>query len=444
MIEERTLFMKRCIKVLLSIVAILLAVTYVVWYFATEQMISKISEMDEFIMSTESGHNVSDISYDVSKYGFPTSVGVAFNNVQFTLNNEQAGIQVAVKSEGEMRYFVSLIDLIVSPSLINTSSHNLKLTATLSPSSDKSKLKSGVVRADVGQIKGVVDLKNKYSTKVALVDVDVYLQSETMPEEERFVTLDEVSYKGQYIADDRDMEHADGRMEIEGATFIDPEGQNSLSINKFVTDISYANMPKTAGDAVEKALSDTGRTGDVKPLKMALIDFVKQLAEKQSSFAVNSIQLETEGLNIQLSGTLSVDERYMPKGAMSMSIVADNRLKEKLPEQVYTSLTETPFGKQLLTGDAKFDFSGSIANGFAVFNGMPMLQVPPLTQMVELMPNNVNVEPTPADEPVGVVVNPELPVDDLLGHFKQEEEALADDVSETSTADDTSSTEVSQ
>lgn len=409
--------MKRAFKILTAIVVLLGLGSYGLWHYVSNQMLAQV----DTLLKGEQELALEDLTYDIETFGYPTMVGVTVSNIQGTLVDESAAGDVIFTVNGETSYYVSLVDSLIKPGTFHTQSRNLKVNIEFKADEGQT-VESGIVRADIGNAKGSVTLGHNAEADVDIADFDLYAFFEGMETEERLATLDAISYKGKYTEDAFDMVHADAVMDIAGATFIDPTEKNSIKLEKLSLDFAYVNMPKALLNELRTTLHNASETGDAKPLKEKLTQFVEAMAVKNSEINLNNIHIKTEGLEVKALATLGVAEDFKPKLNASIRLEADNKINKILPEGAAEQLAMTPFGQQLTGGNAKLELSARVENGFLTVNKMPLFSVPSLITFVELMPNNIDVENEAyIDVPAGPQVAPEEPVDDLLGHFKKEE-----------------------
>lgn len=408
--------MKRIFTALVILVVLIASGSYGVWHYASERMLKEI----DALLTKEQALGLENITYKAEKYGFPTEVGLIVTDFSANLKESGTAGEILIKTEGETRYFVNVVDLFTKPGTFHTESRNNKIRIDFK-AHEQSGAESGILRVDLGSVMGEIAVDHNAHMDISLEDLDLYAHFDGMEVEERLATLDHIKYRGTYTEDVFGLIHSDGRIEVSGATFIDPQEKNSTKLDTLIVDVAYANMPKKEIENVRQQLQITSKSGNAKPLKEALKALIKTMAEKKTMLSINTLQMKTEGLSLKSSGSFEVGARAVPRGGISVLVEADNKIKKLLPGDALEQLATTPFGQQLTGGTAKLEFSGRIDNGFIVMNGVPFVSVPPLTTLVDLMPNNLDMH-SEADVPVplGPQVAPEEPVDNLLEHFQNE------------------------
>ncbi len=320
-----------------------------------------------------------NVTYDVEASGYPLAVTLTYSNIRSEYREPKTGEMLTAVFNSPVIASASLF----SPSAVKVTSDNTEISIEF-PESFMEKMgeEDMPIQFNLGwdSLAGTYDMNNIRSGETEIKNLKLVAGAEAMPMTITVANLlsrQDIQENGGLSSGNAYLKLDD--MEIRLAVV-------SVPISVYEADVTFDQFPTV------KELETLSRKFQTRPkeelteeefeeIMGALRKAVDSMISNASSFNINTMRVESESLQFNLEGGVKVTPDALVDGEFSVNIAGVQKFIDMLPED---HPSKQMAGMAVMMGDGEnIELSATFKDGMVVFNGAPVLPIPPINTLLD-------------------------------------------------------------
>lgn len=320
-----------------------------------------------------------NVTYDVEASGYPLAVTLTYSNIRSEYREPKTGEMLTAVFNSPVIASASLF----SPNAVKVTSDNAKISVEFPESFMEQMGEEDMpIQFNLGwdSLSGTYDMNNIRSGETEIKNMKLVAGAEAMPMTITIANLlsrQNIQENGGLSSGNAYLKLDD--MEIRLAVV-------SVPISVYEADVTFNQFPTV------KELEALSRKFQTRPkeelteeefeeIMGALRKAVDSMISNESSFNINTMRVESESLQFNLDGGVKVTPDALLDGEFSVNIAGVQKFIDMLPED---HPSKQMAGMAVMMGDGEnIELSAAFKDGMVVFNGAPVLPIPPINTLLD-------------------------------------------------------------
>lgn len=394
--------MKKILLAVIVIIAVSIGGSYILWASATDKVESLIAEHLKEQAAQTPGLN---ITYNVSKSGYPLHAKLDYSDIRISMLEPQTEETITAIVDAPIRIAASAF----SPTNVEVSSGPTSVSfdipeAMMEKMGPKDTSTPITLSVAWDKFHSAHDVTNLTSGTAEMLGLNVTVGAEAKP----------VVVTARRLYSERDINInnnlSNGRALVQINDLTTRTAEHSLSISLYEMDLAVDNFPVAeefqtfVQEMKAKPHNEKLTEAEFENMMGHLRRFVDDMVNNTSKLTINSFKIESGDTTFSLDGNLKVTPDALIDGGFDAEINGIQNMLAMLPAEHPARMMG---GLGAMIGEEAIKASIAFRNGMIIFNGAPVMPIPPITSLLDHI--KYPADNTKASTPTLNVPTPTIP-----------------------------------